>query len=44
MVQLGGTLAEAMARIRAYAYAENRRLSNIAHDIVARTLRFDRDG
>jgi len=44
MVQLGGTLAEAMARIRAHAYAENRRLSDVAHDIVRRTLRFDRDG
>jgi len=44
MVQLGGSLAEAMARIRAHAYAENRRLSDVAHDIVERTLRFDRDG
>jgi len=44
MVQLGVTLAEAMTRIRAYAYAENRRLADVAHDIVARELRFDRNG
>ncbi|MFI6238834.1 GAF and ANTAR domain-containing protein [Micromonospora sp. NPDC050795] len=43
MVQLGVTLAEAMARIRAYAYAEDRRLSDVTRDIVARRLRFDRD-
>lgn len=41
MVQIGGTLAEAMSRIRAYAYAENRRLHDVARDIVARELRFD---
>jgi GAF domain-containing protein len=43
MVQLGVTLAEALTRIRAYAYAEDRRLSDVAADIVARRLRFDRD-
>lgn len=43
MVQLGVTLAEAMARIRAYAYAEDRRLADVARDVVARRLRFDRD-
>lgn len=43
MVQLGVTLGEAMARIRAYAYAEDRRLSAVTRDIVARRLRFDRD-
>ena len=43
MVQLGGTLAEALARIRAYAYAEDRHLSDVTADIVARRLRFDRD-
>jgi hypothetical protein len=40
MVQLGISLGEAMARMRAYAYAENRRLSEVARDIVARRLRF----
>ena len=43
MIQLGGTLAEAMARIRAYAYAQDRRLTDVARAIVARELRFDRD-
>jgi len=43
MVQLGVSLGEAMARMRAYAYAENRRLSEVAHDVVTRRLRFDPD-
>ena len=44
MVQIGGTLAEAMARIRAYAYAENLRLIEVARAVVNRQLHFDRDG
>jgi len=44
MVQIGGTLAEAMARIRAHAYVHSRRLADIAREIVTRELRFDRDG
>nr|BFE70086.1 hypothetical protein GCM10020092_033870 [Actinoplanes digitatis] len=43
MIQAGGTLAEAMALIRAHAYAENRRLIDVARDIIGRDLRFDRD-
>jgi ANTAR domain len=43
MVQLGTNLQEAMARMRAYAYANNRRLSEVAADIVARRLSFDSD-
>ncbi|HEY6647248.1 MAG TPA: GAF and ANTAR domain-containing protein [Mycobacterium sp.] len=43
MVQLGVSIGEAMARMRAYAYAENRRLSDVAHDVVGRRLRFDQD-
>jgi hypothetical protein len=43
MVQLGVTLTEAMARMRAYAYAECRPLVDVANDVVARRLRFDRD-
>ncbi|MEU8655358.1 GAF and ANTAR domain-containing protein [Actinoplanes philippinensis] len=43
MIQIGGTLAEAMARIRAHAYAENRRLIDVARDILGRSLRFDQD-
>ena len=43
MVQLGVSLAEALLRIRAYAYAEGRPLADVARDIVARTLRFGED-
>ena len=43
MVQLGVSLAEALVRIRAHTYAENRPLSDVARDIVARRLHFDPD-
>jgi hypothetical protein len=43
MVQIGGTITEAMARMRAYAYAENRGLGEVASDVVARRLRFEPD-
>jgi hypothetical protein len=43
MVQLGVTITEALVRMRAYAYAENRPLNEVAADIVARRLQFDRD-
>jgi hypothetical protein len=43
MVQIGGTLAEALARIRAHAYSENVRLIDVARAVVNRQLRFDRD-
>ena len=43
MVQIGGTISEAMARMRAYAYAEGRGLGDVARDVVARRLKFDRD-
>ena len=43
MVLLGVSIGEAMVRMRAYAYSENRRLSEVARDIVARRLRFDSD-
>ena len=42
MVQIDGTLTEAMSRIRAHAYAENRRLIDVVNDIVHRKLKFDR--
>jgi len=41
--QLGVGIAEAFARLRAYAYAQDRRLSDIAHDIVTRRLRLEPD-
>ena len=42
-VQLGVTAAEAFARLRAVAYARDRRLADVAGDIVARRLRLDPD-
>ena len=42
-VQLGVTAAEAFARLRAYAYAEDKRLADVAGDIVARRLRLEPD-
>jgi AmiR/NasT family two-component response regulator len=39
MVRLGVSLAEAMIRMRAYAFAENRRLDDVAWDIVNHKLR-----
>lgn len=38
-VQLGVPAGEAFARLRAYAYAQDRRLADVARDIVARRLR-----
>jgi len=43
MVQLGVSLAEALSRMRAHAYAQNRRLDDVARDIVARRLHLDQD-
>jgi ANTAR domain len=42
-VQLGVSVTEAFVRLRAYAYAEDRRLSDVAGDIVARRLRLHPD-
>ena len=43
MVQIGGTINEAMARLRAYAYAESRGLGEIAREVVAGRLSFHQD-
>ncbi|SDT60646.1 GAF and ANTAR domain-containing protein [Actinoplanes derwentensis] len=43
MVQLGVPLHEALTRMRAYAYANDRRLADVARDVVDRALRFDSD-
>jgi len=42
-VQLGVPVAEAFARLRAYAYAHERRLADVASDIVGRRLRLQGD-
>ena len=39
-VQLGVSLAEALVRLRAHAWAEDRLLADVAADVVARRLRF----
>jgi hypothetical protein len=43
MIQLGVSLAEAMSRLRAHAYAHERRLGDVARDVVARRLEFEPD-
>jgi hypothetical protein len=42
-VQLEVKISEALARLRAYAYAEERPLRDVARDVVARRLRLERD-
>jgi hypothetical protein len=42
-VQLGVPAREAFARLRAYAYTQDRRLADVASDIVARRLRLHND-
>jgi hypothetical protein len=42
-VQLGVGAGEALVRLRAHAYANGRRLGDVARDVVARTLTFERD-
>ena len=42
-VQLGVPAGEAFARLRAYAYSQDRRLADVAGDIVTRRLRLHRD-
>jgi hypothetical protein len=40
-VQLSVSIADALARLRAHAYAEDRSIGSVAADVVARRLRFD---
>ncbi|WP_246606237.1 GAF and ANTAR domain-containing protein [Paractinoplanes toevensis] len=42
-VQMGISLVDALARLRAHSYAENRPLGEVARDVVARRLAFDSD-
>jgi hypothetical protein len=42
-IQLGIPLDEAMIRIRAYAYAQDRALSDVADDIIAGKLTLQTD-
>jgi len=43
-VQLGVGVTEALIRLRAQAFANGRSLSEVAEDVVARRVRFDREG
>ncbi len=43
VVQLGVSAKDALARMRAYAFVEQRLLSDVAHDVVSRRLRFAPD-
>jgi hypothetical protein len=43
LVQLGISAEAAFARVRAYAYAHDRRLGDVARDVVERRLRFEPD-
>ncbi|MGA2209438.1 MAG: GAF and ANTAR domain-containing protein [Acidimicrobiales bacterium] len=40
-VQLGVSIGQALIRLRAFAFADNRPLGAVADDVVARRLRFD---
>jgi GAF domain/ANTAR domain len=43
LAQLGVSATDALARMRAYAFVEQRLLSDVAHDVVSRRLRFTHD-
>jgi len=43
LVQLGVTATDALARMRAYAFVEQRLLGDVAHDVVSRRLLFTPD-
>jgi hypothetical protein len=42
-VQADVTIDDAFARLRAYAYARDRRLTDVARDVVARRIKFAAD-
>ena len=43
MIQLGVSAQEALSRLRAYAYAHDRRLNDVARDVIARRLEMESD-
>ena len=43
-VQLGVSVAEALVRLRAFAFANDRLVTEVAEDVVGRRLRFDGGG
>lgn len=40
-VQLSGSITEALARLRARAFTDDRSVRSVADDVVARLLRFE---
>lgn len=42
MVQLGSSIDEALARLRAHAFSEGRPIDAVAHDVVTGRLKFER--
>jgi hypothetical protein len=40
-VQLDVSVGQALIRLKAYAFGNERRLADVARDVVAKTLRFD---
>lgn len=40
-VQLGVSVGDALIRLRSYAFCTDRRVGEVAHDVVSRRLRFD---
>jgi hypothetical protein len=43
-IQLGVSLAEALLRLRAYAYETGQTVTDIAAEVVSRRLHFDDNG
>jgi len=43
MVQLGVGPAEALSRLRAYAYVHDRRLGDVANDVIGRRMELEPD-
>jgi hypothetical protein len=41
-VQLSAGVDEALVRLRAHAYAHDRSIADVAHDVIARRIRFER--
>jgi hypothetical protein len=41
-VQLSPGVDEALVRLRAHAYAHDRSIADVAHDVIARRIRFER--
>ncbi|MER7975220.1 ANTAR domain-containing protein [Streptomyces sp. NPDC096080] len=44
MAQLGISAAPALARLRAHAFAEDRTIRDLAHEVVRGRIRFDGEG